>query len=127
MKKTVLIVLALVLILPCFAWAGGALDGVWWSPVVGESLGFMIYEDVTSVVPFVYVVALNIPTGSDIFRYCVLTGEDGVEINLNSNPDLCGFNISATVTLISETSATVKINQCSVCTLPSSFNIEKLY
>lgn len=128
MKKSVLIGLAVVFLLPCFAWAG-ALDGVWWSPDVGTSVAFMIYESSLEV----FVVALNIPTVGGDFHYCALSGLDGVEINFQSIADLCGVDINATMSLISETSATVKINHCSPiysgsrCNMPSSFNIEKLF
>ncbi len=123
MKKSVLIGLAFVLVLPCFAWAG-ALDGVWWSPDVGPSVAFMIYETNLSVIA----VELNIPAVGNDFHYCVLSGLNGLEINFQSIADLCGLVIDATMTLISETSATVKINHCSpICNMPSSFNVEKLY
>jgi hypothetical protein len=128
MKKAVLIVLAVVLLLPCFAWAG-ALDGVWWSPDLGTSVAFMIYEGFLEV----FVVALNIPDVGSDFNYCALSGLDGVEINFQSIAYLCGVDLNATMSLISETSATVKINHCSLiypgysCNVPSSFNIEKLF
>lgn len=126
MKKSVLIGLALVLVLPCFAWAG-ALDGVWWSPEMGTSVAFMIYENSLEV----FVAALDIATGDA--HYCALSGTQGVEITLQSMLDLCGGDINATMTLISETSATVKINHCSSyssslrCNMPSNFNIKKLF
>ncbi len=126
MKKSVLIGLAFVLILPCFAWAG-ALDGVWSSPEIGTSVAFMIHESSLEV----FVVALDLTSGD--FHYCALSGIDGAEITLQSMLDLCGGYINATMTLISETSATVKINYCSPyssslrCNVPSNFSINKLF
>ena len=95
---------------------------------MGTSVAFMIYENSLDV----FVAALDIATGE--FHYCALSGTQGAEITLQSMLDLCGGDINATMTLISETSATVKINHCSSysysslrCNMPSNFNIKKLF
>ncbi len=126
MKNSVLIAVVLVLALPCFA-SAGALDGLWFSPDI-SSFAFMFRENFTSVV----MVALYLPVMGDDFYYCAVSGMDGIVINFESL-DFCGLDISWTMTLISETSATMKTNHCFSryggwpCVFPSSFTIEKAF
>lgn len=129
MKKTVLIGVVVIFLLPCFAWAG-EIDGIWWNPEMGAGSIFMMRESGGIVVA----AELGLSRFGESYDYCLLIGtQAGDSIVFNSSA-FCPNSITATVMIMSPNEAMVHIDQCSPrldasCLFPEGtvFNIERAF
>lgn len=135
MKRSALIGLVFILMVPCSVWAGD-IDGIWLSPEMGSTgAAIMVRENGGKVIA----VALNLAGFGEKYDTCVLSGQlMGNTISVQDfkygYETLCGVSMSATITLTSPMTATLHINYChptfaDYCIFPSgvSFNIQKVF
>jgi hypothetical protein len=129
MKKIVLLTIFFLLAFSSLVIAGD-IDGLWWMPDMGSSEALMMRENGSMVVALEFKLE---PFGAT--DGCALLGTQTGNIISLQDTDFCAVSITATMTLTSPTTATVKIHNCTPklfgwhCIFPSgvSFNIEKLF
>jgi hypothetical protein len=130
MKKTMLFVVLIIATCSSLA-AAGEIDGLWWSPVYGDSAFFMVRENGGTVL----VAAFNLAEYGESYGFDALLGTKTGNTARLYDYIYSFVEMDVSVTFTSASSGIVSVNKCVPkaynvhCVFPSgvSFNIVKYF